>query len=503
MIFVKRSCKYCGKGLTSNKTAYCNNECRKLFENGDNYKRICRVCNEEFIGNRVANICAKCKIVKSNCVYCGKEISGAKSKKYCSRSCQNKNAAKNICTSCGVEFKGGYNAKYCSNECYRKIRIKSLKDEKMSAIEDIIKKHTNLKLNKFNLLNLDFRKTEKFKCINNHIIKANLNQLSRLDKVECDICNYNLNPKSCLNCGKILPYEKRNNTFCSNQCNSNYSTNKSIKDQREFELYYNKVLCELFTKGYSELKVAEITNLKFSNIKSFILKRPELKQNLCLLDDEIVSIIKGNNKINFRDFGFTRTASQYFKEQHASFVDFVSKNNLNIEEKLFKCGKCNQFHNLNNFSNKKQTIKQSYFGIGICKNCVKSEKIKRRGKSNKVDKLLTSEYLNYIKNTFDNKCAICDENNNLHIDHFIPLSWNNNRIIKGNYILLCEKCNSHLKRDLNYIDWIDKYEDINYKTKLNNILIWLSNENNMTLDEYENLYWEAYNKKVNREKTKK
>ena len=56
---------------------------------------------------------------------------------------------------------------------------------------------------------------------------------------------------------------------------------------------------------------------------------------------------------------------------------------------------------------------------------------------------------------------------------------------------------------MNYIDWIDKYEDINYKTKLNNILIWLSNENNMTLDEYENLYWEAYNKKVNREKTKK
>ena len=114
---MKRVCKYCNKELIGKKTAYCNNECRRLFENEDNYKKVCKVCNKEFIGNRVANICIKCKKVNSKCVYCGIEIIGAKSKKYCSRSCQNKNASLKKCVNCGKEFKGHYRTKFCSDEC--------------------------------------------------------------------------------------------------------------------------------------------------------------------------------------------------------------------------------------------------------------------------------------------------------------------------------------------------------------------------------------------------
>ena len=491
---MKRVCKYCNKELIGKKTAYCNNECRRLFENEDNYKRVCKVCNKEFIGNRVANICIKCKKVNSKCVYCGIEIIGAKSKKYCSRSCQNKNASLKKCVNCGKEFKGHYRTKFCSDECKEDNSKKSLKNKKIYKIKYIIEKHKNLILKEDYLLSLDFRKTEDFQCFNNHKIKTSLNKLLKSDKIECDICNYDLNPNYCLNCGEILKYEKRKQKFCSSKCSLVYSKNKSVDNQSKFEIEYGYMISELFSKGYSELKVAEITNLKFSNIKKFILKNPELKQNLHLLDNELINLIKVNNKIDFKDFGFTKAASQSLKNKYGNFLKFTSKNNLNIENKLFKCSKCNQFHPLDYFSTKQNLIKQSYFGIGICRSCVKSEKIKRRSKSRNIDKFLTSEYIDYIKDSFDNKCGICGDDKSLHIDHFIPLSWNMDKSVKGNYIILCEKCNSHLKSDLNYIDWINKYNNIAYKHKLNDILLWLAKENNMTLDEYKKFYWSIYNK---------
>lgn len=35
--------------------------------------------------------------------------------------------------------------------------------------------------------------------------------------------SYSKNPKRCKNCGKILPYEKRANTFCGSSCSASYT----------------------------------------------------------------------------------------------------------------------------------------------------------------------------------------------------------------------------------------------------------------------------------------
>ena len=491
---MKRTCKYCSKELTGKKTAYCNNECRRLFESGDNYKRVCKVCNKEFIGNRVANICIKCKKVKSKCVYCGIEIVGAKSKKYCSRSCQNKNASLKKCFNCGKEFKGHYSTKFCSNECKEDNSKELLKNKKIYKIKYIIGKHKNLILKEDYLLNLDFGKIENFQCFNNHEIKTSLNKLLKSDNIECDICNYDLNPNYCLNCGETLKYEKRKQKFCSSECSLVYSKNKSIDNQSKFEMEHGYMLSELFSKGYSELKIAEITKLNITNIRKFIFNRQELKHDLYLLDNELVNLVKVNKKIDFKSFGFTRVASRYFKDKYSSFSNFTHLNNLSVGNKLFKCNRCDEFYPLDYFSTKQNLVDVSYFGTGYCKNCIKLEKIKRRSKERNIDKFLTSEYISYIKDSFNYQCSICGDNNNLHIDHFIPLSWNMDKSIKGNYIILCEKCNSHLKSDLNYIDWINKYNNIAYKHKLNDILLWLAKENNMTLDEYKKFYWNVYNK---------
>ncbi len=40
---------------------------------------------------------------------------------------------------------------------------------------------------------------------------------------------YNENPNVCLNCGKSLPYEKRQNKFCNHSCNAIYNNSKRRK----------------------------------------------------------------------------------------------------------------------------------------------------------------------------------------------------------------------------------------------------------------------------------
>ena len=199
--------------------------------------------------------------------------------------------------------------------------------------------------------------------------------------------------------------------------------------------------------------------------------------------------------IDLKNIGMTRIASQYIKEKYTNFKQFVEVYNLNVDSKRFKCNKCNIFYHIDDFSFKKRTAKTSSFGLGYCKACVRVEKIKRRGKERNTDTLLTSKYIAFIKNHFDNKCAICENSENLHIDHFIPLAWNMNKTIKGNYIILCENCNSYIKRDSNYIDWINRYNNPSYEHKLNDILLWLAKENNMTLKEYKDFYWNVYNNK--------
>ena len=41
--------------------------------------------------------------------------------------------------------------------------------------------------------------------------------------------SYNKNPKICKYCGKIIPYEKRDNDFCNHSCSASFN-NKGIID---------------------------------------------------------------------------------------------------------------------------------------------------------------------------------------------------------------------------------------------------------------------------------
>ena len=46
------------------------------------------------------------------------------------------------------------------------------------------------------------------------------------------IANYYNNPKFCKHCGKQLPYEKRNNNFCSQSCSATYNNQKRERKEK-------------------------------------------------------------------------------------------------------------------------------------------------------------------------------------------------------------------------------------------------------------------------------
>ena len=79
---MRKVCKHCGKELTGKRTSYCNDGCKKGYENGKNYQRKCRHCGEYFIGSRTGYTCPKCLSTirknkhkyKSKCIVCGKNL---------------------------------------------------------------------------------------------------------------------------------------------------------------------------------------------------------------------------------------------------------------------------------------------------------------------------------------------------------------------------------------------------------------------------------------------
>ncbi|MDD4109948.1 MAG: HNH endonuclease [Clostridia bacterium] len=70
-------------------------------------------------------------------------------------------------------------------------------------------------------------------------------------------------------------------------------------------------------------------------------------------------------------------------------------------------------------------------------------KINRRNRKSKIkdlNELYTYDDRKYTFNLFNNKCAYCESENDLHLDHWMPLS-KGFILSRSNAVLLCRRCN--------------------------------------------------------------
>ncbi|NSB91091.1 HNH endonuclease [Clostridium saccharobutylicum] len=126
---IKKVCELCNSEflvsdkevLNSNmKITWCSKECKEQMK-----ENICKACGKKFISKIHRFYCSKeCK--EDICKVCGKSFFKKNSESYCSEECRNI-LYTHVCKSCGKKFISQQNRAFCSPEC--KIAYASIKTE--------------------------------------------------------------------------------------------------------------------------------------------------------------------------------------------------------------------------------------------------------------------------------------------------------------------------------------------------------------------------------------
>lgn len=307
---MKKVCKECGKEFETNniRVTICSDECnknRKLRTDRERYrgiKCICKICNEEFIGNKGNKYCSdKCKSegLKTNkkhfihnCVVCGKEFKDkAHQSKYCSYECKIANRQQkqytHKCVVCNNEYTNTKKeSKYCSQICKAKIQYKELSERKIILYnkwlqerkfkQEIISRYKaqnkrNNLIVKCNTCNAEVKITEEYL---EDCIKGTRKYLG------CKICNIDIRHKiyrervilgkvnegkePCKKCGKYTELDQ--NGLCS-KCNDKIdNTYKCIMCGNEFYSKDKSYLCNVCKTKEKEINKIQSKRLKYTII---------------------------------------------------------------------------------------------------------------------------------------------------------------------------------------------------------------------------------------------
>lgn len=118
---------------------------------------------------------------------------------------------------------------------------------------------------------------------------------------------------------------------------------------------------------------------------------------------------------------------------------------------------------------------------------------RRRAKEKYLPATLTSALWNEIlNNTFEGACSLTSRTDDIHIEHFIPISWGHGGTTPENCYPLCGELNLS-KQNKNPFEWIKDYSE--YQERFNKLVKHLAEKNNMNEQEFKDyVYWCESNK---------
>lgn len=167
--------------------------------------------------------------------------------------------------------------------------------------------------------------------------KANIDYHDYFNKTDKE--HYESNPKRCIACDRVLPYEKRYNKFCSSTCAATYNNVKRGKRSIETRVKISESL-----KGNKHLTEDEIAILsRVAELREETFKKEEGQEHRCLNCDKIIKSHKfcstkcrleydENKKIN------RWLSGENFNCSAGQTPSFIKKYLMKIHDN--KCEKC-------------------------------------------------------------------------------------------------------------------------------------------------------------------
>lgn len=230
-----------------------------------------------------------------------------------------------------------------------KEEIQNIYDYSKSKSE-IVKK-LNIKANQ-NSWNIDKDILEYFSQIGikfrEQISKTNLSK----HWLEIQKRDYELNPKYCLNCGKIIPFERRFNIYCSTFCGTSYGNKKRGKRTEEEKRKISESLKKYNKENGHNLYIEQVNLIKqYINkeitIEDIRIKYPILIKKCKECGKEYIPLLQPNGyKISCNKYcskechniAVSKQSSLQRKKeiQNGTFQGWKSRNITSYAEKFWK-----------------------------------------------------------------------------------------------------------------------------------------------------------------------
>ncbi|MEG7333303.1 hypothetical protein [Bacillus sp. 0102A] len=197
-------------------------------------------------------------------------------------------------------------------------------------------------------------------------------------------------------------------------------------------------------------------------------------------------IINSDKDNRFYDIG------KYVRDFYGSVRDFIiNKKQYHLLDEIFVRCNCGDVVSISEWYVDKTRLWGLYSGCPRCSNMRSASYLKRNPqvifnlnmkRRSVIDFDITKDEFKKVRRQFGWKCAISSSNEDVTLDHFIPVAWGFYSHYYENLIPLSRKLNSS-KKDYHPIKWLDMKSDLFGEPK--KVLQYLSELSGLTMKEFE------------------
>ena len=310
---------------------------------------------------------------------------------------------------------------------------------------------------------------------NQGVLIVLMNKRKRIQLMQITIEGVSVEAKECTKCNEIRPLEE----FCRHKDGLGGRVSQ-CKDCKKILYKENRTAIREKQKSYYQENCEHIKK----HVKNYRLKN---KEDIKRKDKQYYE----KNKERLKEYKHQHYIQnkEHYQELNSKWYE-ENKQQINAyKRKHYQENKSLYREKGKKWSVENKELTRKYKNKWKKKNpeMVRLYKLKRRAREYALPDTLTMEQQKEIANYFMG-CALTGKKEDIHFDHFIPLSVGHGGTTLGNMVPLCAEVNMS-KGNKNPFEWIKTRDDVALE-KWGKLVGYLAMLNNMTIEEFETyVYW--------------